>query len=142
MKPECLVLIALTCIVLVGVVGIPFGDPRFIPIAVMLELLFIGLAVLVSKGYTRPLYICVILASLIIIGNSITTAHIHRMMMTFAKPVNTIVLIIGGYVLQALLIYASVIAIMDKRRRRRRTLTSSSSGNSMGWSTTTGFKRI
>jgi predicted membrane protein len=131
-----------SCIVLVGVVGIPFGDPRFIPIAVMLELLFIGLAVLVSKGYTRPLYICVILASLIIIGNSITTAHIHRMMMTFAKPVNTIVLIIGGYVLQALLIYASVIAIMDKRRRRRRTLTSSSSGNSMGWSTTTGFKRI
>jgi predicted membrane protein len=141
MKPECLVLIALTCIVLVGVVGIPFGDPRFIPIAVLLELLFIGLVVLVSKGYTRPLYICVILASLIIIGNSITTAHIHRMMMTFAKPVNTIVLIIGGYVLQALLIYASVIAIMDKRRRRRRTLTSSSSGNSMGWYTTTGVKR-
>jgi hypothetical protein len=125
MKPEYLVLIALTSIVLVGLVGIPFGDPRFIPIAIMLELVFIGLAVLVSKGYTRPLYICIILASLIIIGNSITTAHIHRMMMTFVKPVNTIVLIIGGYILQALLIYASVIAITDKRRRR--TLTASSS---------------
>jgi hypothetical protein len=47
------------------------------------------------------------------------------MMMTFVKPVNTIVLIIGGYILQALLIYASVIAITDKRRRR--TLTASSS---------------
>jgi hypothetical protein len=125
MKPEYLVLIALTSIVLVGLVGIPFGDPRFIPVAIMLELVFIGLAVLVSKGYTRPLYICIILASLIIIGNSITTAHIHRMMMTFVKPVNTIVLIIGGYILQALLIYASVIAITDKRRRR--TLTASSS---------------
>jgi intracellular septation protein A len=125
MKPEYLVLIALTSIVLVGLVGIPFGDPRFIPVAVLLELVFIGLAVLVSKGYTRPLYICIILASLIIIGNSITTAHIHRMMMTFVKPVNTIVLIIGGYILQALLIYASVIAITDKRRRR--TLTASSS---------------
>ena len=124
MKPACLVLIALTSIVLVGLVGIPFGDPRFIPIAIMLELVFIVLAVLVSKGYTRPLYISIVLASLIIIGNSITTAHIHRMMMTFVKPVNTIVLIIGGYVLQALLIYASVIAIMDKRRR---TLTVSSS---------------
>jgi hypothetical protein len=45
-------------------------------------------------------------------------------MMTFVKPVNTIVLIIGGYILQGLLIYASVIAIMDKRRR---TLTASSS---------------
>jgi hypothetical protein len=124
MKPECLVLIALTSIISVGLVGIPFGDPRFIPIAVLFELVFIGLAILVFKGYTRPLYICIILASLIIIGNSITTAHIHRMMMTFVKPVNTIVLIIGGYVLQALLIYASVIAIMDKRRR---TLTASSS---------------
>jgi hypothetical protein len=126
MKPECLVLIALTSIVLVGLVGIPFGDPRFIPIAVFFEFVFIGLGILVSKGYTRPLYICIVLAGLIIIGNSITTAHIHRMMMTIVKPVNTIVLIIGGYVLQALLIYASVIAIMDKRRRRR-TLTASSS---------------
>jgi hypothetical protein len=126
MKPECLVLIALTPIVLVGLVGIPFGDPRFIPIAVFFEFVFIGLGILVSKGYTRPLYICIVLAGLIIIGNSITTAHIHRMMMTIVKPVNTIVLIIGGYVLQALLIYASVIAIMDKRRRRR-TLTASSS---------------
>jgi hypothetical protein len=115
MKPERLVLIALTSIVLVGLVGIPFGDPRFIPIAVLFEFLFIGLAILVSKGYTRPLYICIILASLIIIGNSITTAHIHRMM-TFVKPVNTIVLIVGGYILQGLLIYASAIAIMDNRK--------------------------
>jgi hypothetical protein len=123
MKPECLVLIALTSIVLVGVVGIPFGDPRFIPIAVFFEFVFIGLGIVVSKGYTRPLYICIVLAGLIIIGNSITTAHIHRMM-TFVKPINTIVLIIGGYILQGLLIYASVIAIMDKRRIR--TLTASS----------------
>jgi hypothetical protein len=115
MKPERLVLIALTSIVLVGLVGIPFGDPRFIPIAVLFEFLFIGLAILVSKGYARPLYICIILASLIIIGNSITTAHIHRMM-TFVKPVNTIVLIVGGYILQGLLIYASAIAIMDNRK--------------------------
>ena len=108
----------LISIVLTGLVGIPFGDPRFIPIAVLLELVFIALAILVLKGYSRPLYICIVLASLIIIGNSITTAHIQRMM-TFAKPVNTIVLIIGGYILQALLIYASAIAIMNRRRRRR-----------------------
>jgi hypothetical protein len=112
---EHLVLIILASIIAVGLVGIPFGDPRFILIAVLFEFLFIGLAILVSKGYARPLYICIILASLIIIGNSITTAHIHRMM-TFVKPVNTIVLIIGGYILQGLLIYASAIAIMDKRR--------------------------
>ncbi|MFL6362246.1 MAG: hypothetical protein ACJ709_02240 [Nitrososphaeraceae archaeon] len=118
MKSESLVLGILISIVLIGLVGIPFGDPRFIPIAVLLELVFIALAILVLKGYSRPLYICIVLASLIIIGNSITTAHIQRMM-TFAKPVNTIVLIIGGYILQALLIYASAIAILNRRRRRR-----------------------
>ncbi|MFL6390423.1 MAG: hypothetical protein ACJ71E_00020 [Nitrososphaeraceae archaeon] len=117
-KSESLVLGILISIVLIGLVGIPFGDPRFIPIAVLLELVFIALAILVLKGYSRPLYICIVLASLIIIGNSITTAHIQRMM-TFAKPVNTIVLITGGYILQALLIYASAIAIMNRRRRRR-----------------------
>jgi hypothetical protein len=37
-------------------------------------------------------------------------------MMTFVKPVNTIVLVIGGYILQGLLIYSSSAAIMDKRR--------------------------
>jgi hypothetical protein len=114
MKSESLVLGIIISIVLIGLVGIPFGDPRFIPIAVLLELVFIALAILVLKGYSRPLYICIVLASLIIIGNSITTAHIQRMM-TFAKPVNTIVLIIGGYILQALLIYASAIAIMNRR---------------------------
>jgi hypothetical protein len=115
MRSEHLVLIILTSIIIVGLVGIPFGDPRFIPIAVLFEFLFVGLAILVSKNYVRPLYICIIFACLIIIGNSITTAHIHRMM-TFVKPVNTIVLIVGGYILQCLLIYASAIAIMDKRR--------------------------
>jgi asparagine N-glycosylation enzyme membrane subunit Stt3 len=128
MKSESLVLGILISIVLIGLVGIPFGDPRFIPIAVLLELVFIALAILVLKGYSRPLYICIVLASLIIIGNSITTAHIQRMM-TFAKPVNTIVLIIGGYILQALLIYTSAIAIMNRRRRRRRDKNSSSDKN-------------
>jgi asparagine N-glycosylation enzyme membrane subunit Stt3 len=128
MKSESLVLGILISIVLIGLVGIPFGDPRFIPIAVLLELVFIALAILVLKGYSRPLYICIVLASLIIIGNSITTAHIQRMM-TFAKPVNTIVLIIGGYILQALLIYASAIAIMNRRRRRRRDKNSTSDKN-------------
>ena len=116
-KSEPLVVSVLISIVLTGLVGIPFGDSRFIPIAILLELVFIGLVVAVLKGGTRSLYICIVLASLIIIGNSVTAAHIHRMM-TFAKPVNTIVLIIGGYVLQALLIYSCTHAILDKRSNR------------------------
>ena len=127
-KSEPLVVSILISIVLTGLVGIPFGDPRFIPIAILLELVFTGLAISLLRGHTRSLYICIALASLIIIGNSVIAAHIHRIM-TFAKPVNTIVLIIGGYVLQALLIYSCARAILDKRREdsstNNKTLTAS-----------------
>jgi hypothetical protein len=115
LKPESLVIITLTSIIAIGIIGIPYGDPRFMPIAVLFELGFIALTVFVVKEYTKALYVCIILAGLIIIGNSITGAHIHRMM-TLVKPINTIVLIIGGYVSQGLLIYASANAIVDKRK--------------------------
>ena len=100
--------------ILIGAAGIPFGDPRFIPAAILLEVVFVGLDIFILKGYVASLYICIALASLIIIGNTITSAHIHRMM-TFVKPVNTIVLIIGGYILQALLTCTSMVAILNKR---------------------------
>jgi len=115
LKPESLVIITLTSIIAIGIIGIPYGDPRFMPIAVLFELGFIALIVFVVKEYTKALYVCIILAGLIIIGNSITGAHIHRMM-TLVKPINTIVLIIGGYILQGLLIYASASAIVDKKK--------------------------
>lgn len=115
LKPESLVIITMTSIIAIGIIGIPYGDPRFMPIAVLFELGFIALIVFVVKEYTKALYVCIILAGLIIIGNSITGAHIHRMM-TLVKPINTIVLIIGGYILQGLLIYASASAIVDKRK--------------------------
>jgi hypothetical protein len=115
LKPESLVIITLTSIIAIGIIGIPYGDPRFMPIAVLFELGFIALIVFVVKEYTKALYVCIIFAGLIIIGNSITGAHIHRMM-TLVKPINTIVLIIGGYALQGLLIYASASAIVDKRK--------------------------
>jgi hypothetical protein len=116
MKSESFVFSVIISIVLIGAAGIPFGDPRFIPVTILLEVLFVGLAIFILKGYAVSLYICIALASLIIIGNTITSAHIHRMM-TFAKPVNTIVLIIGGYILQALLICTSMVAILTKRGR-------------------------
>jgi hypothetical protein len=122
MKPDSLVYSILIFIVLIGLVRIRLVM-RFIPMAVLLEVVFIGLTILILKGYNKPLYICITLASLIIIGNSITAAHIHRMM-TFTKPVNTIVLIIGGYILQALLIYASAKAITNGNRSDTTTSTS------------------
>jgi hypothetical protein len=116
LHPKNQVLVILFSIILIGLVGIPFGNPNFIINAMILELTFIILAILIAKGIgnNKPLYVCIFLALLIIIGNSLVTAHINRMI-TFAKPINTIVLIIGGYLLQGLLIYSSILTI--KRRK-------------------------
>jgi hypothetical protein len=116
LHPKNQVLIVLFSIILIGLIGIPFGNPNFIINAIILELTFIILAILIAKGIgnNKPLYVCIFLALLIIIGNSLVTAHINRMI-TFAKPLNTIVLIIGGYLLQGLLIYSSILTI--KRRK-------------------------
>lgn len=116
MHPKNQVLIILFSLILIGLLGIPFGNPNFIINAMILELTFIILAILIAKGIgnNKPLYVCIFLALLIIIGNSLVTAHINRMI-TFSKPLNTIVLIIGGYLLQVLLIYTSILTI--KRRK-------------------------
>ena len=103
------VLIVLVSIIIIGMIGIPFGDPRFIVYAILLEILYISLAVLIAKGYKKPLYVCILLAIIIIVGNSFVNAHIHRIM-SVSKPLNTIVLVIGGYILQGLLIYTSIVA--------------------------------
>jgi hypothetical protein len=116
LHPKNQVLVILFSIILIGLLGIPFGNPNFIINAMILEVTFIILAILIAKGIgnNKPLYVCIFLALLIIIGNSLVTAHINRMI-TFSKPLNTIVLIIGGYLLQGLLIYTSLLTI--KRRK-------------------------
>ncbi len=95
--------------------GIPFGDPRFIIYAVLIELSYILLAFFVAKGYRKALYGCIFLAIIIIVGNSFVTAHIYRMM-TLSRPLNTVVLILGGYILQFLLIYTSIRTISFSKR--------------------------
>ena len=78
------------------------------------------MAIIITKGVgnNKPFYVCIFLALLIIIGNSLVTAHINRMI-TFSKPLNTIVLIIGGYLLQGLLIYSSILAIKSRKFKNR-----------------------
>jgi hypothetical protein len=73
MKSGSLVSSVLISIVLIGLVGIPFGDPRFIPIAVLLELVFTVLAILILKGYSRPLYICIALP--IVVAIKLAASH-------------------------------------------------------------------
>lgn len=104
----------LTAISVVGAIAIPFGDPRFLDRAIALELAFIALAVLIYRGFRKTLYACVPLAALVMIGNSFAPPHVE-IMTTFSKPLNAVMLIIGGYILQAALI---VTAIYDLKSRR------------------------
>jgi hypothetical protein len=110
------VLITLILISALGVIAIPFGNPKFIPEAIIIELSFITLSILIWRGYTKALYACIALASIVVIGNTVSPAHVH-LMTTFSKPANAIILIIGGYILQAALIYTSLVAIAGTRSR-------------------------
>lgn len=111
------VLITLILISALGVVAIPFGNPKFIGEAIIIELSFLALFVLVWQGYRKALYGCIALALTVIIGNTTSPAHIH-LMTTFSKPANALILIIGGYILQAVLIWASLKTVLGIRRSR------------------------
>ena len=76
-------LIILVSIVAIGLVAIPFGNPKFIDRAIILELSFVTLSVLVWKGYSKALYPCIPLSLLVIVGNSLAPPHVHLMMTFF-----------------------------------------------------------
>jgi hypothetical protein len=111
------ILIILVSITALGIIAIPFGNPKFIDRAVILELSFATLSALIWKGYGRALYACIPIAVLVIIGNSLAPPQVN-LMMTFSKPLNAITLIVGGYVLQIALIYTSLRLILNIRSRR------------------------
>src|SRR5919204_5615817 len=113
-KNNC-VLITLILISVLGVVAIPFGNPKFIGEAIIVELAFITLSVSVWRGQTKALYGCIVLALIVITGNTTSPAHIH-LMTTFSKPANALILIIGGYILEGILMYTSVKSIIKIRR--------------------------
>jgi hypothetical protein len=110
-------IIILVSIVAIGLIAIPIGNPKFIDRAIILELSFTTVSALIWKGYSKALYACIPIAALVIIGNSLAPPHV-KLMMTFSKPINAIVLIIGGYVLQVALIYTSIRSILNLRSKR------------------------
>jgi hypothetical protein len=109
------VVIVLVAISLVGAIAIPFGDPQFLDRAIALELSFITLAVLTYKGYRKALYACIPLAIIVILGNSLAPPHVE-IMTTFSKPFNAVILIIGGYILQAALIATTIFQLVRTRQ--------------------------
>jgi hypothetical protein len=110
-------LFTLVLITVLGLIAIPFGNPKFIDRAIVLEISFAMLSVLVWKGYSKALYACIPLAFLVIIGNTLAPPHV-KLMMTFSKPINAIILIAGGYLLQIALIYTSIRSLFYKKSSR------------------------
>jgi hypothetical protein len=109
------VVIILVVISIVGAIAIPFGDPQFLDRAIALELSFITLAILTYKDFRKALYACIPLAVIVMVGNSLASPHVE-MMTTFSKPFNAIMLIIGGYVLQAALIGTTILRLVRTRQ--------------------------
>lgn len=103
------VVAVLVSISITGVLGIPLGDPRFIPQALTLEGCFIALAVLTARSYRRIYIPNFIIAGIVIAGNSAFYKHI-QIMTTLHPLYNALVLIIGGYVLQVLLLITNYLA--------------------------------
>jgi len=118
------VVIVLVAISIVGALAIPYGDPQFLDRAIALELSFITLAIVILLDIRHtvkkvPLsrlaaFTCIPLAVIIIVGNSLAPPHIE-VMRTFSKPLNALLLIIGGYILQAALIGTTLLHLAVTR---------------------------
>ena len=104
----------LVAIVIVGIIAIAFGNPKFFYRALALVGSFIFLSFLIWKEYYKAVYFCIPISLLVIIGNSLAPPHVN-LMLTFSKPFNAILLIIGGYILQFLLIFYSLKYIIEMR---------------------------
>jgi hypothetical protein len=102
------VVAVLIAISVVGVLGIPLGDPAFLAISVGLEASYIALTILSIKKIKYVFIPNILIAGVVIAGNTVSPTHID-IMLSLDPIYNAIVLIIGGYILQGLLIATSVV---------------------------------
>lgn len=124
MVPFPPVVIVLLAICIVGALAIPFGDPQFLDRAIVLELSFLSLAIIILLDFRHAvkkvplsklaLGACIPLAIIVILGNSLAPPHVE-IMRTFSKPLNALLLIVGGYILQAALIGTTILQLARTR---------------------------
>ena len=103
------VVLVLAAICIVGVFGIPLGDPKFLIQAFSLEFSFVILAIVSTKNFRYAYIPNFIIAGIVIAGNTFSPKHIE-IMSTLHPFYNGVVLIIGGYLLQGLLVITNTIA--------------------------------
>ena len=104
----------LVSVCVVGAFGIPLGDSKFLIPAIILESSFIALAIVSFKNFRYAYIPNFIIAGVVIAGNTTSPKHLE-IMSTFNPFYNAIVLIIGGYVLQALLLITNAMALREYR---------------------------
>ncbi len=121
-KHQKFLVAVLGAISIVGAFGIPIGDPKFIIQAIALESSFIVLAFLSAKKYQYAYIPNFVIAIIVIIGNTISPKH-TEIMYTLHPLYNGIVLIIGGYILQGLLITANILALKSHKEATRNSIT-------------------
>jgi hypothetical protein len=107
----------LCAISIVGAFGIPLGDPKFFMQAIGLELSFIALAIISLKNFRYAYIPNFIIAIIIIAGNTISPKHLE-IMTTFHPFYNAIILIVGGYILQGLLLISNGMALREHKKLR------------------------
>lgn len=101
-------------------VGIPMGDPQFLTNAIILESTFISLTILSVWKLRYTLIPNVIIAILVITGNTISPKHVE--IMSALSPIeNAVVLIVGGYVLQGILLITSFNVLKNTRQLKLKT---------------------
>ena len=105
----------LISISIVGVIGLPMGDPKLIGNAIGLELSFVALALVSAWKLRLALIPNMIIAIIVIIGNTASPRHME-IMTSFVPFDNAMILIIGGYILQALLLIFSAIAFKNRKQ--------------------------
>ena len=89
-----IIVVTLISISIIGIIGIPIGNPNFVTNAIVLESAFIVLAMLSSWRLRYTLVPNMIVAIVVIIGNSASPKHIE-IMSSFEPLGNAIVLIVG-----------------------------------------------
>ena len=95
MESKKVTLSILISIIIVGLIAIPFGNPKFFDRALGLELSFIILTCFLWKGYNKAIYACIPIAMLVIIGNSLAPPHVN-LMLTFSWFVSILLFLDKG----------------------------------------------
>ncbi len=107
----------LASVCIVGAFGIPLGDPKFFIQAIALESSFVALAIVSLKNFKYAYIPNFIIAGIVITGNTVSPKHLE-IMSTLHPFYNGIVLIVGGYILQALLLATNGMTLRQYRKNK------------------------